>query len=103
MKFLKEEETSGFKAFYKLVTNNKNNSFEVEMPLGDILIVKYDMDFIDDISSFDDNVNQDDVPSFYTISFIITKVKENVTNSYEVNNVICVNYRNMVANYKLLD
>lgn len=103
MKFSNQEIESGFKAFFQLVTSNKNKTFQVEMPYGDILNLKYDMDFEDDSSSTDDDISQNDLDEFNTISFFIIKVVDNLTKEYKKGNIILINYRNLPTSYKIID
>lgn len=102
MKFSSLEEIKGFKSFYLLVKANNNSIFELEMPLGDIIQVKYDMDFEDDSSSTADEINEDNMDYFQTISFEVTKVVDNVTKEYKQGNIVLINHRNMPVSYKII-
>lgn len=103
MKFSNKEVESGFKAFYQLVTSNKEKTFQVEMGYGDVIDIKYDMDFEDDSGSTADNLAEVDAEEFNTISFVIKKVVTNLTKEYKKGNIVLINYRNVPSNYKIVD
>ena len=103
MKFSTKEVESGFKAFFQLVTSNKDKTFQVEMPYGDVINIKYDMDFEDDSSSTDDDISKTGLDEFNTISFIITKVVDNYKKEYKKGNIVLINYRNLPSSYKIVD
>ncbi len=103
MKFSNKEVESGFKAFYQLVVANKEKTFQVEMPYGDVINIKYDMDFEDDSGSTADNLSEVDMEEFNTISFVISKIVTNLTKEFKKGNIVLINYRNMPSNYKIID
>ncbi len=103
MNYTEKEIKSGFASFHKLVLANKDKIFELEMPLGDVILVKYDLDFEDDSYSTDQLIlKEEDVENFYTISFEVVKVVENMSKSYKEGEYILINQFNTPASYKII-